>query len=431
MNSRNSEASHACVPEENKSAKISRTSLPRSNGGQPHVVVIGAGMAGLMSAHTVLRRAPDSRVTIVEPRPDHILQAALPLCAVGQLSETKITRPTQSLVPRNAVLLRNSVVEVDPVRKSVRLAGGEKLSYDILIPASGIHPDYTQIDGLADAMREDNSLSSVYEPKTLGRIRAMLDRPVSGNYVFVRPNAMFKCAGAIFKIANLIDSVLRAKKARHDVHIKIYLGNSVLFPVPDYQARLEGILKSNGIEVFCNRDLIRVNHARRAFVFANRDTGGTEEIEYAMGHMVPPMKPSPWLAGNPLAAKEGFRGFVPANQYGQHPHYPSVWPNGDTIAEPPIFKTGAAVHFRTRPLIDNVLRYLQDKELREEYRGTTGCMVPSGIGKAMLVLFDRTNKPRYPWLRWAGLWSANKPTWWMFKYGLPVFYWRAIVKGIV
>jgi hypothetical protein len=47
------------------------------------------------------------------------------------------------------------------------------------------------------------------------------------------------------------------------------------------------------VEVFCNRDLIRVNHARRAFVFAKRDTGGTEEIEYAMSNMVPPMKPSP------------------------------------------------------------------------------------------------------------------------------------------
>jgi sulfide:quinone oxidoreductase len=128
------------MPEKSKATKVSRTWTKRG-GGQPHVVVIGAGMAGIMSAHTVLRRAPNIRLTIVEPRAKHMLQAALPLCAVGEIDQAKIIRPTESLVPRQATLLKKSVEEVDPVRKSVKLSDGQELSYDILVPASVIRPN--------------------------------------------------------------------------------------------------------------------------------------------------------------------------------------------------------------------------------------------------------------------------------------------------
>lgn len=103
--------------------------------GRPHVVILGAGFAGLQAAK-VLRDEPVN-VTIIDRHNYHLFQPLLYQVATSALEPADIAGPIRQIVHApNIEVLIGDVVGVDPVRKSVQLHDRE-LSYDHLILATG------------------------------------------------------------------------------------------------------------------------------------------------------------------------------------------------------------------------------------------------------------------------------------------------------
>jgi len=96
---------------------------------RPHVVIIGAGFAGLYAARA-LCRAP-VRVTVVDRRNHHLFQPLLYQVATAGLSAPDIATPIRRILQRqaNATVLLAEVRGLDPVRRRVVL-DEEELSYD-------------------------------------------------------------------------------------------------------------------------------------------------------------------------------------------------------------------------------------------------------------------------------------------------------------
>lgn len=111
------------------------------------VVIIGAGYAGVMAAKRLLRRSPDTAVTVVNPRPHFVQRIRLHQMVAGGYD---VTVPLQRALPRQAQIVIGSVAVVDAADGRLVLDDGSNLDYDYLIYAAGSRQAPSTIAG-ADA----------------------------------------------------------------------------------------------------------------------------------------------------------------------------------------------------------------------------------------------------------------------------------------
>lgn len=107
-----------------------------------HVVVLGAGFAGL-AAVKALRRARNVRVTLVDRTNHHLFQPLLYQVASAALNPSEIAAATRAVLrgQKNTRVLMGEVTHVDYEKRTVDLDGGQtRLCYDYLILAMGAGP---------------------------------------------------------------------------------------------------------------------------------------------------------------------------------------------------------------------------------------------------------------------------------------------------
>jgi len=109
---------------------------------RPHVLILGAGFAGLYAAKA-LRRAP-VRVTVVDRRNHHLFQPMLYQVATAGLNPSDIASPIRSILrgSKNTEVLLAEAKDVDVAARTVRFADGTSESYDYLIVGTGAHHSY-------------------------------------------------------------------------------------------------------------------------------------------------------------------------------------------------------------------------------------------------------------------------------------------------
>lgn len=103
---------------------------------RPHVVVIGAGFAGLAAVRGL--RKVDVDVTLIDRRNYHLFQPLLYQVATAALSPAQIAQPIRAIVRRqkNCTVVLGEVTAIDTTRKVVRGHEGE-VAYDYLVVATG------------------------------------------------------------------------------------------------------------------------------------------------------------------------------------------------------------------------------------------------------------------------------------------------------
>ena len=108
----------------------------------PHVVIIGAGFAGLYLARG-LGKAP-VRVTVIDRKNHHLFQPMLYQVASAALNPAEIAVPIRSVLRkhRNTDVLMASVRQVDVQSRTVSLDDGSSIRYDYLVVATGIETSY-------------------------------------------------------------------------------------------------------------------------------------------------------------------------------------------------------------------------------------------------------------------------------------------------
>lgn len=107
----------------------------------PHVIIVGAGFAGLHAARG-LRNAP-VRVTVIDRNNHHLFQPLLYQVATASLSPADISAPIRGVLGKqsNTEVLLAEVTGVD-VQKQQVLLHDRSLSYDYLILATGVRHNY-------------------------------------------------------------------------------------------------------------------------------------------------------------------------------------------------------------------------------------------------------------------------------------------------
>jgi NADH:ubiquinone reductase (H+-translocating) len=115
----------------------------------PHVVIVGAGFAGL-SAVGRLRKA-GIPVTVIDRNLYSTFQPLLYQVATGGLNPGDVSYPVGGFTARRrARYLRGDLAAIDVKGRRVRLEDGREIGYDYLILATGVAANYFGVPGAAD-----------------------------------------------------------------------------------------------------------------------------------------------------------------------------------------------------------------------------------------------------------------------------------------
>lgn len=103
---------------------------------RPHVVVVGAGFAGLAAVRGL--RHVDADVTLIDRHNYHLFQPLLYQVATAALSPAQIAQPIRAIVrkQKNCTVALGEILGVDAACKTLRGHAGE-VAYDYLVLATG------------------------------------------------------------------------------------------------------------------------------------------------------------------------------------------------------------------------------------------------------------------------------------------------------
>lgn len=120
------------------------------NARRPHVVIVGAGFAGINAAK-VLRKAPVD-VTLIDRNNYHKFQPLLYQVATAGLEADEIAHSVRGLFrwQANIRFRLGTVRTIDRRRKTVYLMSGPPVPYDYLILAAGAVTNYYGVEGAAE-----------------------------------------------------------------------------------------------------------------------------------------------------------------------------------------------------------------------------------------------------------------------------------------
>jgi NADH dehydrogenase len=121
---------------------LAHPSDPTSTPARPHVVIVGAGFAGIHAAKALGRMDVD--VTVVDRRNHHTFQPLLYQVALAVLSPADIAQPIRSIVRKqaNTQVLMDEVTALDVEAHAITLASGARIDFDYLVLATGASHSY-------------------------------------------------------------------------------------------------------------------------------------------------------------------------------------------------------------------------------------------------------------------------------------------------
>jgi sulfide:quinone oxidoreductase len=187
---------------------------------KPQVLVLGGGFAALEASFLLRMRLHDQVDIRLVSDSDHFVfrpnSIYVPFGADPASLLVGLQRP---LGRRHINFERGMVAEVDPGRRFVSLADGQRFRYDKLVVATGADTHAEEVPGLADHGATIWTTDSMLDVRR--RFAEVRDRARRGErqrvLFLVPPNN--KCSGPLYEIVFMLETWLRREHAREHVDI--------------------------------------------------------------------------------------------------------------------------------------------------------------------------------------------------------------------
>ncbi|MFA7394187.1 MAG: FAD-dependent oxidoreductase [Pigmentiphaga sp.] len=415
-------------------ASVAANASAQAQTSQAHIVIAGAGMAGLAIANRLRRRLEGARITLIDAKREHNYQPGYTLVATGVWPMDKVRDLNQDFVPAGVEWLQEMVGGFEPDANIVVTASGQRIRYDYLIVATGLELHYGAIEGMDVAAIGQHGLGSVYaSPAAAAATWAAMDqfRARGGQTFLTLPAGPLKCAGAPLKMTFMLRDRLYQSGTLHRSRIEFLsaLDTGVVFGVPVVNDNVLARWRDLGIEASYRQTLRAVDIPRREAWIAQAD-GSVQTRSYDFLHVVPPMRAPAPVRNGPLAWQEGgLQGWLEVDaQTLRHRRYPNVFGLGD-VNGTPRGKTAATVKKSVPVVESNLLALLAGREPATTFDGYTSCPLLVREGAAMLIEFDYQGRltPTIPFL------EPLKASYfgWLTKYALLKPAYLATLRGRV
>ncbi len=395
------------------------------------IVVVGGGAGGIAVATSMLARAKNLDIAIIEPADVHYYQPGWTMVGAGIFTPESTRRAMKDVMPSGVTWIKGAVATFRPADRTVTLEDGTVVRYTKLVVAPGLKLDWDCVEGLVATLGE-NGVTSNYRYDLAPYTWRLTEGLSSGKALFTQPPMPIKCAGAPQKAMYLSCDIWRDRGSLKAIDVEFLNAGPTLFGVADYVPPLMEYVKAYGIDLSFGHNLFKVDGTARTAWFKRNGKDGTSDVverKFDMLHVVPPQKAPDFVRSSPLAAESGW---VEVDQaILRHVRYRDIYNLGDAMSAPNA-KTAAAARKQAPTIAENLLADLGRVEQASPaiYNGYGSCPLTVERGKVVLAEFAYGGKrvPSFP--KW--LIDDLKPSrlaWQLKAKALPQIYWQAMLKG--
>jgi len=309
-----------------------------------HVIIAGAGIAGIPSAYAIKNRlGPQDKVTVVSDKDYFHFVPSNPWVAMGWRDRNDIAFPIgPCLQDRGIDFLPKALQKVDGAKNQIELADGSKLAYDYLILATGPSPAFDEIEGLDPKKGIVHSVIHIEDAtKAYTDYKEFVKNPGPIVIGAVQNSSIL---GPIYEFAFLVDADLRRRNIRDRVPITIitpepYVGHLGLGVESETRRLLEQNLTDRNITYLTNVKTQKIDPG--VVHIAECDDQGNEtrtsEVPFAYSVYWAAFRGIPGLSDSPGLTDD--RGFVQTDEYLRSVAYPNIFAVGVCGAHPDVAKT--------------------------------------------------------------------------------------------
>lgn len=391
-----------------------------------NLVILGAGTAGTMMANHLVKKLPGKewKISIVDQYKTHYYQPGFLFLPFDIYTEDQVKKVGKKFIPKGVDYIQQKIDLIDSENNLVQLEDGV-LSYDILIIATGSKIAPEEVDG----MKSSEWQKSIFDFYTYEGALALRDklRDFNKGKLVVHVTEMpIKCPVAPLEFAFLADSYFHKKGVRDDVEITYVTPLSGAF-TKEYTSKTLGyLLEEKNIKLVPDFAIERVDYENNKIV-----DYVDQEIDYDLLVTVPTNM------GDEVIERSGLGddlNFVPTHHNTlQSLAHENIFVIGDAT-NVPASKAGSVAHFQAETLTDNILLYIDNKPLKEEFDGHANCFIETGKNKALLIDFNYEQEPVTGTFPLAGigplqLLKESILNHWG-KLAFRWIYWNMLLKGI-
>ncbi len=357
------------------------------------IVIAGSGLGGIAVANRLSQLLDGAKITIIDRKEEHNYQPGYTLVATGVWPVSKVRDRNADYLPAGIEWVKDMVASFDPLANTVVTATGQRIPYDFLVVATGVHLDYAQITGMDVSAIGREGLTSVYpSPQAAQATWAVMESFAAkgGNAVMTLPATPLKCAGAPLKMTFMLRDRLARAGTLGVSQIKFESALSNVFGVKVVNDNVLARWQTLGVDVAFSRKLTAIDIGARRATFASPE-GETQELPYDFIHVVPPTRAPDVVKNSELAWKTGpfaAGGWLEVDKSTlQHRRFPNVFGIGD-INGTPRGKTAATVKKSAPVVAHNLMEVIAGRQANESFDGYTSCPLITREGSAMLIEFD-------------------------------------------
>ncbi len=389
------------------------------------MVILGGGTGGTLAANKLRKRFINAtlQIDVVDQNNDHIYQPGLLFVPFDLTAPDEIVRRRDRQLHKGINYHESAIDSVDIDANEVRLANGTTLGYDILLVATGsvLQPEETE-GLLGDAWMD--SVFTFYDMPGATALAAKLATFDSGNLVINVIDMPIKCPVAPLEFAFLADWYFTERGVRDDVTITYVTPLDGAFTKPTASATLSNLLAEKNIELVTEFSTGEVDSAAKKLISYD----GTE-VPFDLAVVIPLHGGAAYVNNSPGLGDE--LGFIPTdNGTLQSQVRPNIFVVGDA-ADLPASKAGSVTHFEGEVLIENIVAFLDDRELEARFDGHANCFIETGFSKALLIDFNYESEPvggHYPSVVGLPLLKQSRLNH-LGKLMFQSFYWHGLLPG--
>lgn len=226
-----------------------------------HVVILGAGIAGVPAAYALKSRlGPKDQVTVISDKDYFHFVPSNPWVAMGWRERTDIAFPIEPYLRERGIrFIHSRIKRILPDIIQIDLENGEPVFYDHLLIATGVEGNFTEVPGLA---RHTHSVLHVDQAEAaFDAYKAFVKTPGPIVVGAVQGSSIL---GPVYEYAFLVDADLKRRNIRDRVPITLitpepWPGHFGLGKLGTNREIVEAALADNDIRVICSARTLQVD----------------------------------------------------------------------------------------------------------------------------------------------------------------------------
>ena len=360
------------------------------------IVILGGGTGGTLTANRLHRhfrhhgsQHQPVEIIVVDQDDHHVYQPGLLFLPFGLAQRSEIVRPRHEQLHRDIEFVQDLIDHVDIHADTVYLEGGRELPYDVLVVATGAILAFDETDGLTGPGWNEK-VFTFYDLAGATGLAAALDRFEGGKLVVNVVDMPIKCPVAPLEFCFLADWYFTDRGIRDKVELTYVTPLDGAFTKPVASMALASLLEEKGV-------LLVTEFNTSAVELSAEGLGGKlvgydgREVPFDLAVVVP-MHSGAEFVGRSEGLGDDLN-FVPTDKNTlQATAKSNIFSLGDAT-NVPASKAGSVTHFEGEVLVENIIRYLDHKELDSAYDGHANCFIETGFGKALLIDFNYETEP--------------------------------------